>query len=106
MKIPKRFKLMGQTIEVTDGGNSFIENSDRVAFASYRTNEIHINPLMVHRTPAMVEHSFMHELVHFILYHSGSAYHSDKQDWMHQDEGFVDLTANLLHQALTTMEYD
>lgn len=51
------------------------------------------------------EQTFMHELVHFIIYHSGAAYRGKDHAVMHQDEAFIDLTAQLLHQALTTMEY-
>jgi predicted SprT family Zn-dependent metalloprotease len=106
VKIPKSFKLMGQTIEVTSREKDFIENNDRVAFASYRANEIQLNPFMFPiKQESQKQHAFLHELVHFIIYYSGDTYKA-KTDYMHQDEGFIDLTANLLHQAITTMEYE
>ena len=36
--------------------------------------------------------------------HAGAAY-SGKTEYMHQNEGFVDLVGNLFHQAVTTFEY-
>jgi predicted SprT family Zn-dependent metalloprotease len=105
MRIPKRFRLMGQVIEVTRRESDFIESSDRVAFASYRTNEIQLNPMMSYKSASQDEHAFLHELMHFIFFYSGAAC-KGKTKWIHQDEDFVDLSANLLHQALTTMEYD
>lgn len=106
MQIPKRFKLLGQVITVTQRETDFAEATDRVAFASYRMNEIQLNPFMwPHKTQEQREHAFLHELTHFITYYSGCAYKA-KTEYMHQDEEFVDLTANLLHQALTTMEYE
>lgn len=52
-----------------------------------------------------LEQNFCHELVHFIIYHSGSAYRGKDHSQMHHDEEFIDLTGQLLHQALSTMEY-
>ena len=107
MKVPKRFKLFGQTITVVFAPEKFTEADGRYGFCSYRLNEIQLRP----STPvsplsdAQIEQVFWHELTHFVLYYAGAAY-SGKSDYMHQDEGFVDLVGNLLHQAVTTMEYD
>ena len=46
-----------------------------------------------------IEHTFIHELVHMCLYHT-------EQYELGKNEGFVDAFAGLLHQALTTMEYE
>ncbi len=106
MRIPVRFKLLGQVISVTRRESDFAENIERVAFASYRMNEIQLNPLLwSSKTPEQREHAFLHELTHFIIYYSGAAY-KGKTDYMHQDEDFIDLTANLLHQAIKTMEFE
>ena len=105
MQIPKRFKLLGQTINVVWDACHFIERTDAAAFASYRLKEIQMNPNVSYQTEEAKQQTFLHELVHFILYYSESSYQG-KTDYMHQDEGFVDLTASLLHQALTTMEYE
>lgn len=96
---------MAQTIRVTWRPEDFTEAADRIAFASYRLNEIQINPMMPYKTQEQLEHAFFHELVHFILWFSGPSYKGTKE-YMHQDEDFVDLTAHLLQQALATMEYE
>jgi len=105
MRIPKRFKLMGQTIEVTWDTVHFAEKTDVCGFASYRTNEIQMNPNMPYKSDSQREQTFLHELMHFVVYHSQTAKAKDC-DYLHQDEPFIDLTAHLLHQALTTMEYE
>jgi predicted SprT family Zn-dependent metalloprotease len=106
MRVPKRFRLMGQIIDVVYRPDQF-RDSGWEGVASYQTNQIVLQPSSdaVPLKPEALEQTFLHEMVHFILYHSGAAY-TGKRDYMHQDEGFVDLTASLLHQALTTMEYD
>lgn len=107
MKIPERFKLMGQTIQVVYSPEKFNEADGRYGFSSYRKNEIQlrpstsVNPL----NDEQIGQTFCHELMHFIIYHAGAAY-KGKEDYMHQDEGFIDLCGQLLHQALTTMEYN
>ena len=106
MKIPKRFKLFGRTIEVVWDQGPFIERPECAAFACYRQNRIEMNPnTAVSGTVEQQEQNFLHELVHFITYHSGAAYRGDDARLMHQDEEFVDLTSQLLHQAMSTMEY-
>ena len=107
MRIPKRFKLFGRTIEVVWEQGPFVERPECAAFACYRQNRIEMNPNpAISGGPEQQEQSFMHEMVHFITYHSGVAYRGKDHSRMHQDEEFVDLTAQLLHQALSTMEYD
>jgi hypothetical protein len=104
MRIPRRFKLFGQTIEVVRKIKDPTEKRDCIAFASYRCNQIQIRqatedyPL----TDEQIEHAFCHELIHYLLYHSAE---QQGEKWLHQDERLVDCMAGLLHQALTTMEY-
>lgn len=107
MKIPKRFKLLGQTIEIVYTPEKFIENTDRLGFASFRKNQVQLRPStdVFPLTKDQIEETFCHELVHFLTYHAGAAY-SGKADYMHQDEEFINLLGGLLHQALTTMEFD
>ncbi len=106
MRIPKRFKIYGQTIEVVWSGEPFVEN-EGVGFASYRLNQIQIRPSQEScpRSNSQLEVTFLHELVHFILFYAQSARDKEKE-WMHQDENFVESFSNLLHQALTTFEYE
>ncbi len=52
------------------------------------------------------EHTVLHELTHAILYHADAAVKLPDDKSLRDNEGFVDLFSGLLHQALTTMEYD
>jgi len=105
MSIPKCFKLMGQTIEVIYDP-TLVNERDWTGSASYRKNEIRIMPdCEAHpRKIDQIEHTFYHELIHHIMYYAGPGLKNT--DNVHQDEGFVDNVAGLLHQALTTMEYE
>jgi predicted SprT family Zn-dependent metalloprotease len=104
MKIPKRFKLMGRTIEV-EYDNQLLYDDDRQGSAQYRFNKIVLQPRNDAQPMPNLEQTFCHELIHWILYFSGAAYKGDR-DHMHQEEGLVDVMACLMHQALTTMEYE
>lgn len=105
MRIPKQFKLMGQTFSV-EFDETLINERDWTGSASYRRNKISIMPdCAAHpRNHDQLEHTFCHELIHHILYYAGPSL--KKSEDIHQDEGFVDILAGLLHQALTTMEYE
>jgi predicted SprT family Zn-dependent metalloprotease len=102
MKIPKQFKLLGQTITVKFDPDKFT-NNECVGFADYRKNEIQLHPGTETRpiNREQLEANFLHEVTHFVLYHAGASY-SGKEDYMHQDEGFVDLVSCLFHQVLET----
>lgn len=102
--IPDRFKLFGQTIKVEYPQEVFREKDGYEGFAVYRLNEIQLRPYSAASKEKM-EQTFYHELTHFILYHAGASY-SGKTEYMHQDEGFVDIVASLLHQAISSFEYD
>jgi hypothetical protein len=106
MKIPSRFKLFGQTITVVVGNHQFIDQEGTYGEAHYRKDTIYLRPPseVVPVTKEMQEHSFLHELTHFLLYNAEDA--RNNKVLLHSDEGFVDLFSHLLHQALTTMEYD
>jgi len=102
-KLPKRFKLMGQTITVVVSEDAFQHDErDCIGLARYRTNEIHIKPTLLENKEQLFQ-VFLHELIHFVFYHSGGA-HKGASAYMHQEEDFVDLTASLLHQAFSTFE--
>jgi hypothetical protein len=106
MKIPTRFRLLGQTIQVV-WKDEMVKEDDNTGQARYRFNEVAIQrPSQAYpRTQEQVEQTFCHELVHWLLYRAEGA-HTGKKDWMHQEEDFVDLLAGLLHQSLTSMEYE
>lgn len=99
-KIPKKFKLLGQTISVVLD-QKYFEEAGYFGYASYRTNEIRLRPVDSEERLAA---TFWHELTHFVLYFSGVTY-KGKEEYMFKDEEFVDLTANLFHQAVSTMEF-
>lgn len=103
MRIPKRFKIFGQTITVVQIEEPFIEKDGYEGFASYRQNKIELRPGI---EGDKREHIFLHELTHFLIYYSESAYQHNPDSYMYKDEGFTELLAGLLHQALTTMEYE
>lgn len=100
MEIPKRFKLLGHTIEVTSENGRFYEKGSYGA-CSYESKWIKLVQPSEHHpiTDGSLEQTFLHELVHMCLYHT-------EQSQLNENEGFVDLMAALLHQALTTMEYE
>jgi len=103
MKIPKRFKLFGQTIAVKFDPLLVNEN-DNLGQAVYRRSEIRLQPnTAAHpRNPDQIGQTFCHELMHHMLY-AANAKKGD--EWLHKDEVLVDVLGSLLHQALTTMEY-
>jgi hypothetical protein len=99
MQIPKRFKLLGHSIDVREDFNMFFEKQSygeccfegkwiKMVFPSEH------HPI----TQTSLEHTFIHELVHMCLYYT-------EQGRLNDNEGFVDTLAGLLHQALTTMEF-
>jgi hypothetical protein len=105
MQIPKRFKLFGNTIEVLRKNADATEARDRVGFASYRLNEIHISP-STENMPLkqdQVEQAFCHELTHFLFFNADL---KNGDESLTRDEEAVDRVSKLLHQALTTMEYE
>ena len=103
MKIPKRFRLLGMIIDVVLVP-TLSHKEDVSGFAIYRQNKIEIQPCVdgCPRTPDQIGHTFCHELMHFIFYFAAEGEHKD----LHRDELLVNRCAGLLHQALTTMEYE
>jgi len=104
MKIPKRFKLFGATVNVVFDANIHNEH-DSVGRVSFRRNLIRLLPdsPTIPRPQELIEQTFCHELVHLIFF-SASFKIGDK--YAHDNEDVVELVANLLHQALVTAEYE
>ncbi len=99
MKIPTSFMLHGQRVTVKFD-DRLCDKHDHVGQARHRENRIllqSINPSFS-RDNSQQEQWFCHELTHFILNHMSSK--------LNDDESFVDSFAHLLHQALTTAEYE
>lgn len=108
MRIPKRFKLLGQTIEVVENPRLLPDNGFQGA-ACYRETKIELLPI-TEATPAhpsSQEQTFCHELMHFLLRAGGGPVNCHLGGkFLHQNEEFVELMGCLLHQVLTTMEYE
>ena len=100
MKIPKRFKLFGQTIEV-EMQDFLNDKTDCRGQAKYRENKIYLQIIdgkYYSRPTTNMEQTFCHELVHWIL--------SMMHEKIDEDVKFIEIFSGLLHQALTTMEYE
>ncbi len=99
MKVPKEFKLFGETIKVVFDNTHC--DKDRV----YGTADVEQNIIYLQtenhgeKLPqSLIETTFLHELMHFIF---------DKLQYkdMSIDEKLIVQTSALLHQALTTADY-
>ena len=98
MKIPKRFKLFGQTITV-EYKDKLVDKEDCVGRAIYRENKILLQKdnHSIGRTKEQIGQAFLHELMHFIMYLSN-------EEELRNNEKFIDITASLLHQFIITQE--
>lgn len=105
MKIPKRLKIMGHTIEIVMKSDLAAER-DLIGQMQSNINTIFLQPNLPGKPMAeeMIEQTFLHELVHNILYLGFDKYEITSKT-LRADEHFVDLFAQLLYQALSTMEY-
>lgn len=100
MKIPKRFKLFGKTITVKINQKA-MDDDDLRGQAKYRKDEIILQDSKLGRTSTQkdTEQTFYHELTHWI-------FHLMSERELDGNEKLVNTFSSLLHQALTTMEYD
>lgn len=109
MKIPKRFKLLGHTIEVVERYD-LLQEREWSGAADYPKCRIELLPQSrtYQQAETKIEQCFCHELSHFLLYFAGGAVNHDLKSagYVHKNEEFVDLLGHLLHQALTTMEFE
>ena len=95
MKIPNSFDLLGSTVTVDYDGNLW-RTEQALGKSMFNENKIVLDENML---ADKAQHTFCHELVHFILYYMS-------KEGLTEDEEFVDLLGGMLHQALSTMEYD
>ena len=106
IQIPKSFYLFGEKINVVFSEAYFgSENPSSLGFCSYRENKIYIRPNSVSwpLSDDQIEQTFLHELMHMIVNHSEGTLKKDEDP--HDNEGFINISASLLHQALSTMEF-
>jgi predicted SprT family Zn-dependent metalloprotease len=94
MKIPKEFELIDDKIKIKLD-KLLIDKKNHIGFANYQENKIELDDSVYWKH--FQEQSFLHELVHWILYKMGSD--------LEKDEKFVSLFASLLNQAFKTMKY-
>lgn len=99
-RIPKSFSVLGQTV-VVKNRTDLSYSEDNCAEWSARENAIYIQPASKD-TPIpseMVEQAFCHEVVHCLLDFA-------ERPRLSKDEALVNLLGGLLHQVLTTAEYE
>ena len=104
MKIPSRFNLMGHTIKV-EYQDDLVYSEGSQGLAKYAERKIVLQP----RTPqtptcdSNVEQVFCHELVHHLLELGAEG---DIEPPLHMRECLVDRLGSLVHQALSTFEFE
>ena len=99
-RIPKKFKLLGQTYTV-EYNNEKCDGANAYGLAVFDTNTIYLTDALDKKPIAddIQAHTFFHELTHHILHAMG-------REKLCRDEKFVDLFGGMLHQVAITMEYD
>lgn len=107
MKIPKRFKLMGATIEVVENPK-LPQDRNWAGLADFEKHRIELVPISESYDVSLAkyEQTFCHELAHFLCHGAGGVINHKLDGYLHHDEEFVDLLGCLIHQALDTMEYE
>jgi hypothetical protein len=93
MKIPSSIQLMGHTVTVT----VVPPIKWKVKGCVGLFNPADMTILIRKGTQSTMEHSYLHELGHAILYCLNNS--------LYDDEAFVDTYAGLLHQAMTSAKY-
>ena len=98
--IPSSLYLFGQKITV-EWVDTLIENDSATGLSIYRKNVIQLqkNNAGVVRPQQQIELTFLHELLHFVFFMLG-------KDDLRSDEEFIITVSGLLHQAMTTAEYE
>lgn len=100
MNLPISFDLQGRTIEIVVD-NEICLKREALGIAHLHSNKISIASIDADDTflhPTVMEHSTLHETVHFILDAMG-------EHKLNQNEKFVDQFAGHLHQILKTLKY-
>ena len=98
MKIPKRFKIFGHTVEVKKSAD-YEDKEGGQGVAQLNKNRIIIQCNEALKRPATrMEQCYLHEVIHMIFSELNYAKESD-------NEQMIDQVASALHQVLTTSEY-
>ncbi|HPQ79380.1 MAG TPA: hypothetical protein PLG47_02940 [Candidatus Dojkabacteria bacterium] len=98
--IPTSFNLLGHTVNVVFDDKS-MDDKNALGCCSPTLNTITLtNKNGIDTLPQdVIEHTYWHEVVHFILKTMG-------EEELYKNEKFVDLFAALLHQILKTSNYN
>ena len=109
MKIPKRFKLLGSTIEVVYNPD-LVKHRNYLGLASYDRELIELAPpcAVNEITEAAMGLTFCHELAHHLLFKAKGTVNWDLKtlESVHSHEEFVELLGACIHQYLLTAEYE
>jgi hypothetical protein len=99
IKIPKRFKIFGQTFTVEFVYN-LVQGWDHIGEAIFRNNKILIqkNCKGIARTHEQIEQVFLHEMIHIL-------FNELREDIMRDNDPLIDKIASALHQVFQTAEY-
>ena len=98
MKIPKRFKIFGHTVEVKKSAD-YEDKEGGQGVAQLNKNRIIIQCNEALKRPATrMEQCYLHEVIHMIFSELNYTKEAD-------NEQMVDQVASALHQVLTTSEY-
>jgi hypothetical protein len=95
MRIPITFRLFGCLYTVRIVPRAEWKDNETVGLFNAFTREIHI----LENDPDAIAHAYLHELQHAIMNAMGEAR-------LYSNEKFIDLSSGLLHQALTSAEYE
>ena len=76
--------------------------NDTMGLSDFHTNTIYLSKEI--KNKELLEHTFLHELLHFVVLHSKvvNKYKLDNGNFLYDDETFIDNISALLHQALKT----
>ena len=96
MLIPSRFSLLGYTIEVQTVPADQWQHED---CSGFYVPEKCLIVLREYERPEVQAHTLFHEIVHAIFL-------ALNRDDLSADERLVDTFAGLLHQVITSAEYD
>lgn len=101
--IPRKFNLMGRTITVEYSQEEF-HGRDSLGTTCYRDDKIIISKydgLGWKRTQQQLEMTFLHEILHWVLYIANGGVGE-----MHRDEALVDRMAGLIREILLQVKFD
>lgn len=92
MKIPEIIELMGMTIQ-TEYSDNLVAGSSNLGEAQYCLNKIILASANNGIPRSIIEQTYIHELLHFILYYLA-------EDDLNRNEALVSRLSNMLYQVV------